>query len=128
MILPNYGYGQPMGQPMYQGQQYPQNAFVVVRSEEEARNYPVAVGNSITFRNENEPYCYTKTMGFSQLDRPVFEKYRMVKEEPAEISTKPAGDYSDIKKDVDMLKKQMAEIRGELYGHSDDKPTDAVNE
>lgn len=27
------------------------------------------------------PYVYTKTMGFSQLDRPIFEKYKLIKEE-----------------------------------------------
>ena len=86
MITPNYPNGYPNN--FYQYQNYPQHntGFITVRSEEEARNYPVAVGNSVTFRNENEPYCYTKTMGFSQLDRPVFEKYRMIKEEPAEVS------------------------------------------
>ena len=55
--------------------------FISVASEEDARRYPVAPGNSVTFKNENAPYVYTKTMGFSQLDRPLFEKFRLVKEE-----------------------------------------------
>ena len=54
--------------------------FVSVRTEQEARNYPVAPGTSVTFKDENAPYCYTKTKGFSQLEEPVFEKYRLVKE------------------------------------------------
>lgn len=60
--------------------------FVPVRSEAEARAYPVAPGNSITFKNETAPYCYTKTMGFSQLEAPRFEKYRLVKEDEPETS------------------------------------------
>lgn len=65
-----------------QSQQQIQNGgFVSVHNENEARNYPIAPGNSVTFKDENAPYVYTKTQGFSQLDRPVFEKYRLVKEE-----------------------------------------------
>ena len=72
-------------------QQQPQNirsgSLVSVSSEEEARMYPVGPGNSVTFKNENMPYIYTKTMGFSQLDRPAFEKYKLVKEETPEYSS-----------------------------------------
>ena len=67
---------QQMQQPTIQ-----QSGFVLVPSEQEARNYPVAPGNSITFKDENAPYCYVKTMGFNQLDRPTFERYRLVKED-----------------------------------------------
>lgn len=58
-----------------------QSGFVLVQSEQEARAYPVAPGNSITFKDESQPYCYVKTMGFNQLDRPTFERYRLVKED-----------------------------------------------
>lgn len=54
--------------------------WVSVPSEDVARNYPVAPGNSVSFKDENRPYVYVKTMGYSQLDRPVFEKFRLVKE------------------------------------------------
>lgn len=74
----NYFY--PQQQQYYQQQQG--NGFVSVRNELEARNYPVAYGNSVTFKDENAPYVYTKTMGFSQLETPRFEKYKLVKEEP----------------------------------------------
>lgn len=69
-----------------QSQQQIQNGgFVSVHNENEARNYPIAPGNSVTFKDENAPYVYTKTQGFSQLDRPVFEKYRLVKEEDYQV-------------------------------------------
>lgn len=77
-------------QPVYQQPQQIQSqnmqtiqttGFVSVRNEMEARNYPVAYGNSVTFKDENAPYVYTKTMGFSQLETPRFEKYKLVKEE-----------------------------------------------
>lgn len=66
------------------GQQAQASSIVSVRSEDEARSYPVAFGNSVTFKDENAPYIYTKTMGFSQLDTPKFEKYKVVKEEASE--------------------------------------------
>lgn len=84
---------QTMQQPIQQAQPQMQAApqiqnggFVSVRNEAEARSYNVAPGNSVTFKDENAPYIYTKTMGFSQLDRPIFEKYRLEKEETAQVA------------------------------------------
>lgn len=62
-------------------QQIQNGGFVFVKDESEFINYPVAPGNSVTFKNENQPYIYTKTLGFSQLDRPILEKFRLVKED-----------------------------------------------
>ena len=76
--------------PAVQTTQNRNSDFVLVRSEDEARNYPVAFGNTVTFKDENMPYMYTKTMGMSQLDRPVFEKYKLVKE-PAQDAPKTAA-------------------------------------
>lgn len=88
---PYQNYNQSYNPYQNQLQQQPQNirsgSLVSVSSEEEARMYPVGPGNSVTFKNENMPYIYTKTMGFSQLDRPTFEKYKLVKEETPEYSS-----------------------------------------
>lgn len=111
----------PYQMPMQQQQQVPQiqnGGFVSVRNEAEARSYPVAPGNSITFKDETSPYVYTKTMGFSQLDRPIFEKYKLVKEEDSEdtraiiadevidnsIQKKLEGQISQLWKEVNALK------------------------
>lgn len=111
MNYPNYFYGQ---QPMQQQTMQIQNGgFVSVRSELEARNYPVAYGNSITFKDETAPYVYTKTMGFSQLDRPVFEKFKLVREDAQEpnfeAETKKV-DNSSIDKVKDEIKAIWNEI------------------
>ena len=82
---------QPMNQPVNQPNQQMQgqqtqpiiqksNDIIPVKSRKEAEEYPVAPGNSVTFKDENEPYIYTKTMGFSQFDKPQFEAIRLVKE------------------------------------------------
>ena len=86
----NYGY-YPAGynnpympmQSIPQPQQAPQQSasgFIPVQSENEARMYPIAPGTSATFIDENAPFCYTKTVGASQLDRPIFKKFRLVEE------------------------------------------------
>ena len=64
-----------------------QISCVVVQSEQEGRNYPVAPGNNVIFKNETAPYMYSKTMGNSPFDPPVFEKYRLVKEDETESET-----------------------------------------
>lgn len=94
--------------PPYYQQQYPQTSqqiqnggFVSVRSEEEARNYPVAIGNSVTFHDETSAHVYTKTMGCSQFDRPVFKKYKLV-EEQTEEQMQPE-DINSVKTDIKKL-------------------------
>ena len=103
---------QQMQQPTIQ-----QSGFVLVPSEQEARNYPVAPGNSITFKDENAPYCYVKTMGFNQLDRPTFERYRLVKEDsPVTAQKAPASaDSTEGSKDTAYaLKSDLGAIWGEI--------------
>lgn len=113
--IPNYN---PYPQQLQQIQQ--QTGFVTVRSEDDARNYPVAPGNSITFRDETGPFIYTKTMGAGQFDRPVFEKYRLVKEQGEVARKQPENassvDYSAfaMKTDVEELKAEIEAIKGKF--------------
>lgn len=79
--------GAQMSLPQQQSQF---GGFVSVRNEMEARNYPVAPGNSVMFRDETAPYIYSKSMGYSQLDTPRFDKYRLVKEEDVSVSASEA--------------------------------------
>ena len=102
---------QQMQQP--QNQQIQNGGLISVRSEEEARNYPVAPGNSVTFKNESAPFVYTKTMGFSQLDRPVFERFRLVKED-AENAPKTDDKKQEIDLSAYALKTDLAAILGEI--------------
>lgn len=93
MILPQYGYPSyyPQMQNMYaaqqqqpSGQQIRSGGIVSVASEDEARRYPVAPGYTVTMRDETGPYLYEKTMGYSQLDQPIFRKARIVFEDDAQ--------------------------------------------
>ena len=103
-----------------QNQTIQNGGFITVRSEDEARNYPVAPGNSVTFRDEAAPYIYTKTMGFSQLDRPVFERYRLVKEQAENAIKQPeeqkAVDLSAyaLKADLDAINAEIQYLKDEI--------------
>ena len=91
------------------------NGLVPVPSEQFARSYPVAYGQSVSFRDENAPYLYTKTMGFSQLDTPRFEKYRLVKEE-AETPVKEPQVNQTVNVSSDELKAEIEALKGEIEG------------
>ena len=119
--------GQQMQQPAIQ-----QSGFVLVPSEQEARNYPVAPGNSVTFKDENAPYCYVKTMGFNQLDRPTFERYRLVKEDspvtPQNAATSADSTEGDknaayaLKSDLGAIWVERDAIKEKLKAQTEKKP------
>lgn len=118
---PNYYPQTPMQMPQQQAQPQAQTSgFVSVRSEAEARNYPVAYGNSVTFKDENSPYIYTKTMGFSQLDRPIFDKYKLVKEQVQEEIIPPEKSdarFGDIESEIGRIWQAIDDIKkGEPEG------------
>ena len=82
-------------------------------------NYPVAPSNSVTFINEVAPYCYVKTMGASQLDRPVFETYKLVKEvdESKTITDEEKqlkNDYSELKSSIEKIAKDVDELKASV--------------
>lgn len=122
MPYPNY-------YPNYYPQQMPQQArsndFIMVPNEETARNYPVAPGNSVNFKDENASYIYTKTMGFSQFDQPIFKKYKLIEEETRNLPEKAVEvneainvSINDLKSkieanssEIEALKKELTELR-----------------
>lgn len=113
MIYPQYGY--PSYYPQIQNaytapqqqlvsQQIRSGGIVSVGSEDEARRYPVAPGYTVTMRDETGPYLYEKTMGYSQLDQPVFRKARIVFEDDAQATqekqekpSEPQVVYAELK-------------------------------
>lgn len=121
-----YPYYPQFYQPQFQQQmqnntpQIQNGGFVSVRSEDEARNYPVAPGTSITFKNEIAPYIYTKTMGFSQLDRPIFDRFKLIKEDVSEaqistenVQTENLPQYA-LQADFEVIRGQIDVLQGEV--------------
>ncbi len=107
--------------PYYAPPQYPvtpeppkqiQYSVVNAPSVDYAKSYPVAPGNSVSFKIENQPFLCTKTMGFSPLEKPTFETYRLVKEDEAEIvESKP--EYV-LKEDLAAIEDRLTEIEKTL--------------
>lgn len=85
------------------------SGFIRVQSEEEARRYPVAPGGSVTFIDENAPYCYTKSVDFSQLDRPTFKRFRLV-EESADSNSNANAKENITNHQVDVNFEEFAKI------------------
>lgn len=76
-------YAQMAMQQMQMPQMQPQtqsNAIIHVPSEDVARRWDVAPNSSVTFIDDSKPYCYTKSMGMSMLEAPVFKRFRLVEE------------------------------------------------
>lgn len=121
-------YQQQLNQTQQNMQSNPQiqnGGFVMVKDITEAMSYPVAPGNSVTFKNENQPYIYTKTLGFSQLDQPIFETFRLVKEEQNFNADKKEHELEvveylsisqgeEIKTEMNKLKIELNELKTEL--------------
>lgn len=108
-------------QQQMQQQQQPQTlsgGYVTVRSEEEARSYPVAPGASVTFFNETQPFCYKKSAGTSPLDPPTFEIYQITKVEnvsninPIKDTPGQKNEQIDgILCEIEVLHKQVSELQ-----------------
>lgn len=118
-------YQQMLQQPqMYQNTNNTENV-VRVANETVARNYTIAPGNSVIFFDENSPYCYTKTVGLNQLDRPVFKKYRLVEEQDMPQNAQNAPQASEqaqarqvipdeIKDDINALRALYEQLRADV--------------
>lgn len=131
MMYPNYYQPQQMQQIQQIQQMQSTNGFVSVRNESEARSYPVALGNSVTFKDETAPYVYTKTMGFSQLETPRFEKYRLVKEESQNAqegtsNTNPDNLYA--KADIEAIWAEIEALKAEVFKPASQKKKKEVVE
>lgn len=149
MVYPNYqNYypQQPIQQPMMQQPvvqqpvvQQPQQqqnqpiqngGYVIVQSDEEIRRYPVAHGNSVTFRIENQPILVEKSLGYSQFDTPHYERYKLIKEDmpiPEEkkddylLKTDYKMDYESLKEQIDRINKTLNSVQAQM--ESFDKKT-----
>lgn len=132
MAYNNYFGGYPASYQQYQAPNYQMAAqpqpmqiqnggFVSVRSAQEAFNYPVALGNSVTFKDETAPYIYVKTRGFSQLEEPIFEQFQLVKVDNSQKAAEPEqttsteyalkSDLAALQEEIDWLKKKVSEFK-----------------
>lgn len=100
----------PQNNPQYTPYTIQDGGLVSVRNEMEARTYPIQYGRSVMFKDESLPYIYVKTMGFSQLEQPKFEKFKLVKEEPEEEVKVAYAEQTE----VDALRKELEALKESL--------------
>ena len=127
---PYQPYQQAQGSPLNQPQQQMQSGgFISVASEEEAIRWAVAPGNVITFKVQGKPIVIEKSMGFSQLEEPKIDKYRLVKEDATE--PEPAhdpeyathGDIDALESEIAALKKDVDNLKAKSQEAFKPKPT-----
>ena len=104
-------------QPQASPQAQAQSAFISVKNIDEAMNWPIAPGCSLTFKDESAPYIYVKTSGLSQFEPPAFEKYRITKEEdpkPDDLRAEFSGleaQIEEVKDAYRLLKSELDEMK-----------------
>lgn len=81
-------------QPVQQQQQ--QSTIIHVQSEAQAREWAVAPNSSVTFIDDSRPYCYTKSMGMSQLEPPIFKRFRLEEETDDMVARNPQTSSAQI--------------------------------
>lgn len=114
-------YMQNYQQPIQQAQQIQQPAqiqdggVVCVKDETAARNYPIAPGVSMTLIDESRQHLFIKTMGFNQLEKPIFKKFQLIPE--SENNSDLSGGISETVKDTNEdLKPQIELLQSEIEG------------
>ena len=120
--MPNYGQffpngyqygGYPAMNQQVQTMQQPQiqnGGFLSAPNEDYVLNYPIGLGNCLTFKIEGKPIVIEKSMGFSQLESPKIERYKLMKEDVIKTTETVQNDGDDIKSIIESIDKANDEI------------------
>ena len=121
----NYNlYGQQF-QPVQQFMQPQTNNIVHVQNEQQARAWTVSPNSSVMFIDDSSPHCYTKTMGMSQLEPPIFKCFKLVEVETSQQQPQEPQQNNDLsafmtKEEFEPYKviiEEMQKIAKELNGN-----------
>lgn len=110
-------------QPIQQQIQQPQiqdGGFMVVPNENIVNTYPVAPGKCITFKIEGQPIVIEKSMGFSQLESPRIDRYRLIKEKAPKEAPKDchcSNDVESLKSEINKLWDEIRRLEHESINH-----------
>lgn len=120
-------YPQVMGQMQMQQAQPQSSSFIHVQSETQAREWAVAPNTSITFIDDTKPYCYTKSMGASLLEPPIFKRFKLVEEDISDNTTNQSttttqqldlseyltkAEFAEYKSVIEDMQKIVKELNG----------------
>lgn len=139
-IDPSYGYDQRgMNIARPQPTMVPDNIVQVMRLPyvNDARNYPVAPGNAITFFIEKQPYVCTKQLGKAALDQPVFRKWKLTEETDDDTAPDVTDEIkndgyvckeehekeiSSLNNRIDKLEKMLSDMQTKIRPVKNDEP------
>jgi len=100
---------QPQVQPQIQ------QSIMSAPTIDDALKYPVALGNSIMFKIENQPLIIEKSMGFSQLDSPVIKYFDISERKPeGQIEYAPKTDLDTVIATIGEIKDELQAIEARL--------------
>lgn len=96
--------------------------MIPVSSIEEVLKYPVEPGVCVHFKDTTEDYIYTKTQGFSQMEKPTYEAYhteRVDFESLLPVNKKLANyatveQVSDLTAVISQLTKEIATLKNSV--------------
>lgn len=115
-------------QPIQQPAQIQDGGVVCVKDETAARNYPIAPGVSMTLIDEPRQHLFIKTMGFNQLEKPVFKKFQLIPESENNgdlnsVSPETVKDTSeDLKPQIEGIQREIEGIKAEIEKLKAEKP------
>ena len=87
--------------------------FYVVPNEDAVLRWPVAPGNLVTFKIENQPVLIEKSMGYSKFDSPHYDRFKLVREEMVQTEEKPEPVAVDDGK-ITALEEQIQALSSEF--------------
>ena len=91
-------------QSQYDTKQY---LYFFVKDTGEAYNWPIAPGNLLVFKDQDDMHFYTKSLGYSPYDKPIFEVYT---KEVQTQEQKPDSDFELLKKEIAEIKSKLSDI------------------
>lgn len=120
--VPNPYSNQNMNMNMPQMPQVQDNVIIPVQNEQEARNYLVAPGHSVNFKDENKPMVFYAKTVISQFEPPIFKIFDMVERTPESPVNAPQhtqtmdlsiyatkDEIQAVQKELQALKKALGE-------------------
>ena len=95
-------------------QQQPQQAYGwYFATREEALNWRIALGSFLVFLDPDRTRFYTKSLGYSPYEKPVFLEYELKKEgeEPApQVTQASLPEDVDLREDIFSLKQEIGNL------------------
>lgn len=110
--------------------------IVQVKDETAARNYPTAPGVSMTLIDESRQHLFVKTMGFNQLEKPIFKKFLLIPEDEQNGGIDGVSNggidntNNELKEQIEALQSEYERLKEDicnLYAKFEDKPKKKVN-